>query len=131
MARPIDNVDDDVGYSTLGLRLASADCVGGIGVRPRLSVAWQHAFGDVTPVEALTFLSTGTGFSVAGVPIAQDSALIDAGLRLAFDSAALEILYSGQFAADARDNAVNGRVNWRFKCATRPSDTRSLSTSSG
>jgi uncharacterized protein with beta-barrel porin domain len=65
-------------------------------------------------VEALTFLSTGTGFGVAGVPIAQDSGLIDAGLRLAFDAAPLEILYPGQFAADAQDNAVNGRINWRF-----------------
>jgi hypothetical protein len=35
---------------------------------PRASVAWQHAFGDVTPTAALSFQSIGAGFNILGVP---------------------------------------------------------------
>jgi fibronectin-binding autotransporter adhesin len=41
---------DDVGYSTLGARLASYYLLqNGMALIPRASVAWQRAFGDVTP----------------------------------------------------------------------------------
>src|SRR4051812_44206896 len=43
------------------------------------AAAWQHAFGDVIPTAALAFRSGGV-FTVAGVPIAVDSALVDAGI---------------------------------------------------
>jgi hypothetical protein len=52
-------------------------------VVPHLSAAWQHAFDDVTPGAALAFASTGIGFGIEGVPLAEDSALIDAGFDVA------------------------------------------------
>jgi uncharacterized protein with beta-barrel porin domain len=52
-------------------------------VVPHVSAAWQQAFDDVTPEAALAFASTGVGFTVTGVPPAEDSALIDAGLDFA------------------------------------------------
>ena len=51
---------------------------------PRGSVQWQYAFGDVTPVAALAFQSTGTSFTVAGIPIARNSALIEGGFDWRF-----------------------------------------------
>ena len=82
---------------------------------PHISAAWQHAFDDVTPGAALAFATTGIGFSVTGVPLAEDSALIDAGLDLALGpNTTAGVSYSGQFGDGVRDNAVKGRFAWLF-----------------
>ena len=84
-------------------------------ITPHASAAWQHAFGDLTPDAALAFVSTGIGFTVAGVPVAQNSALIDVGLDLNLDpTITLGLSYAGQFANDLQDNAVKGRFTWLF-----------------
>jgi outer membrane autotransporter protein len=88
----------------------------GMVLTPRASLAWQHAFGDVTPTAALAFESAGIGFTVAGVPIARDAALLDAGFDLPVaPRATLGIAYSGQLAANAQDNAVKGNFTWKFQ----------------
>lgn len=82
---------------------------------PHLSAAWQHAFDDVTPSAALAFASTGIGFGITGVPLAEDSALIDAGLDLALGpNATAGVSYSGQFGDGVQDSAVKGRFAWQF-----------------
>jgi outer membrane autotransporter protein len=49
------NGDQDVGYSMLGARLATSWVLpNGPAVTPRVSAAWQHAFGDVTLSLAMT-----------------------------------------------------------------------------
>ena len=84
-------------------------------VTPHISAAWQHAFNDVTPGAALAFASTGIGFDVTGVPLAEDSALIDAGLDLALaENLTGGVSYSGQFGDGVQDNAVKGRFTWLF-----------------
>jgi outer membrane autotransporter protein len=71
---------DDVGYSTLGARAATYYVLpNGMALIPRTSVAWQHAFGTVTPSAALSFQSTGAAFGIWGVPIARDAALVEGG----------------------------------------------------
>ena len=78
-------------------------------------VAWLHAFGDVDPDQGLAFATFGQSFVVSGVPLAQDSALVDAGFDvLLAPDATLGIFYTGQFADNVQDNAVSGRVDWRF-----------------
>ena len=109
------NTDQDVGYSTLGLRMASTMMFGGMQIVPHLSAAWQHAFDDVTPGAALAFASTGIGFGISGVPLAEDSALIDAGLDFALGTnTTAGVSYSGQFGNGVQDNAVKGRLTWLF-----------------
>jgi outer membrane autotransporter protein len=84
-------------------------------VTPHLSAAWQHAFDVVTPDSALVFASTGVGFTVYGVPLAQDSALIDTGLDFALgENATAGVSYSGQFGDRVTDNAVKGRLTVLF-----------------
>ena len=108
-------VDENVGYSTLGLRAASTMHWGSAMVTPHASAAWQHAFDDVTPDAALVFSSTGIGFTVFGVPLAEDTALIEAGLDLNLSpTATLGASYSGQFGDGVEDNAVKGRFTWLF-----------------
>jgi len=109
------STDQDVGYSTLGLRAAKTMTWGQTLVTPHLSAAWQHAFDDVTPGASLAFASTGIGFSVTGVPLAEDSALIDAGLDFALGpNITAGVSYSGQFGDGVQDNAVKGRFAWLF-----------------
>ncbi len=107
------DTDQDVGYSTLGLRAASTMHWDNMLVVPHVSAAWQHAFDDVTP--ALAFASTGIGFGITGVPLAEDSALIDAGLDFALGpNTTAGVSYSGQYGDGVEDNAVRGRFAWLF-----------------
>ncbi|MEM7400186.1 MAG: autotransporter domain-containing protein, partial [Pseudomonadota bacterium] len=107
--------DQDVGYTTVGLRAAKTMMWGNMKVTPRIEAAWLHAFDDVTPDASLAFASTGIGFTVYGVPLAEDSALLDAGLDLAIsDRLSAGVSYSGQFADSVSDNAVKGRFTWLF-----------------
>ena len=107
---------EEVGYSTLGARFATTFALAnGMVLAPRLSAAWQHAFDDVTPAAALSFASGSIGFGAGGVPLAQDSALVEAGLDLRINPrATLGISYLGQFASAVEDHAVQAKFVWNF-----------------
>ena len=78
-------------------------------------VGWRHAFGDVTPDTRFTFDGGGTGFTIAGAPIARDAALIEAGADADLgDGITLSLSYSGQAAPDSWTNGVAGDVRFRF-----------------
>ena len=84
-------------------------------VTPKVAAAWQHAFDDVTPGAALAFASTGIGFDITGVPLAENSLLGRSRTRFNLSpTATLGVSYSGQFASDLTDNAVKGRFTWVF-----------------
>jgi outer membrane autotransporter protein len=107
---------DDVNYSTLGARWASTYLMpNGMTLMPRASLAWQHAFGTVTPSALLTFQSTGTTFGILGVPIARDAALVEAGGDLQLGpQTKIGVSYFGQLANNARDHSVKANFSWRF-----------------
>jgi outer membrane autotransporter protein len=65
-------------------------------------------------VATLAF-SCANAFTVAGVPIAKNAALVEAGLDLAIGSgAALGLSYTGQLATDAQDQAFKANLAVRF-----------------
>jgi outer membrane autotransporter protein len=107
---------EDVGYSTLGARIATSfRLTNGMLLTPRASVAWQYALGNVTPTTALAFQSTGANFTVAGVPLARNAALVEGGLDLRVTSqASVGISYVGQLADRVQDHSVKGSFTWRF-----------------
>lgn len=105
----------DVPYSTLGLRVATTLAMGEGTVTPHASLAWRHAYGDITPELGMTFASTGTAFTVAGAPIAEDSFLFGAGIDIAVgDNVLLNVGYEGQYASDVNSNAIKGGFTYRF-----------------
>jgi outer membrane autotransporter protein len=108
--------NDDVGYSTLGARLATSFLLAnGMALIPRLSTAWQHAFNDIAPGAALAFQNTGAGFAITGVPLARDTALVETGLDLRVNlHAKLGLSYSGQLAGHLQDHAIKGNFTWNF-----------------
>ena len=107
---------DDIGYSTFGGRAATTYVLpGGMVATPRLSAAWQHAFGPVTPAEALTLQSTGAPFTIAGLPLARDSALVESGLDLQLaPQARFGLSYSAQLGRHVQHSSVQGNLTWRF-----------------
>jgi outer membrane autotransporter protein len=106
----------EVGYSTLGVRAASMVPLGhNMVLIPRGTLAWQHAFGDVTPAATFAFVATGASFVTSGVPIARDALLSEAGLDLAIGrNATLGVSYNGQLANRVQDHAAKGKFVWRF-----------------
>jgi outer membrane autotransporter protein len=108
--------NENLGYSFLGLRAATfVPLANGTVLIPRGSLQWQHAFGDVTPTTALAFQGTGAGFTVAGIPIARDAALVEGGFDWRFaPQAKLGAFYQGDLAAHAQIHAVKGTFTWDF-----------------
>jgi len=109
------SADEDVGFSTLGLRWAGRADVGGTAIMPRASLAWQHGFDELTPETAFVFAGTDIGFTATGLPIVRDSALVDVGLAVELAAGlTLGASYAGQFANDLQDSSVQGRLSWAF-----------------
>src|SRR5499427_989866 len=115
-ALSVSGTQNDVNYSTLGARWASTYLMpNGMALIPRASLAWQHAFGTVTPSALLTFQSTSATFGILGVPIARDAALVEAGGDLQLGpQTKVGVAYVGQLANNARDHSVKANFSWRF-----------------
>jgi outer membrane autotransporter protein len=106
----------EVGYSTLGIRAATLIPIANdMMLVPRASAVWQHAFDNVTPAGTLAFQVAGVPFAIAGVPIARDALLAEAGLDLAIGrNATVGISYVGQIANNVHDHAAKGKFSWKF-----------------
>jgi outer membrane autotransporter protein len=77
-------------------------------------IGWQHAFGDVTPETRLAF-DGGDEFGISGVPMARDTALIEAGLAFKLtDNVSFGASYQGQFGDGVSDNGFNARLGVEF-----------------
>lgn len=104
----------DTTFSTLGVRLASEFAIGDMRATARGMLGWRHAFGDVIPTSSFAFAG-GETFSIAGVPIAEDAALIEGGFDLNLtDRATLGISYGGQFGSGAQDHSFKANLGVKF-----------------
>lgn len=109
-----DGGDTGLGYATLGLRAATTTRLQGIDLTLRGGLAWRHAFGDVDPKATLAFAG-GSPFAIAGLPIARDAALVEAGLDLALAAnITLGASYTAQLGQDAQDHAFKANLAMRF-----------------
>jgi fibronectin-binding autotransporter adhesin len=59
--------------------------------------------------------SIGTPFTVNGVPIARDAALVSAGADLrGTRQASFGVAYMGNLASNAQDQSIKGMFSWKF-----------------
>ena len=80
----------------------------------RGSLGWRHATGDVKPRATQAF-SEGESFTVAGVALARNSAVIEAGLDLqATRKTRVGLAYQGLLSGSARDHGVRANLTVRF-----------------
>lgn len=104
----------DVTFSTLGLRGSTNIQLGSISAVARGGIGWRHAFGDVMPLATMAF-SSGAAFDARGTPIAENAALVEAGIDMKLtERAMLGVSYQGQIASDAQEHGFNAKLNVRF-----------------
>ena len=104
-----------VTFTTLGVRGSAAFIIGsGLEVTARATLGWRHAFGGTASFTLLSFAG-GAPFAIAGVPVARNAAVVEAGLDLALSPAAtLGVSYGGQFGSGATDQTVKANLAVRF-----------------
>ncbi|QND52384.1 autotransporter domain-containing protein [Phyllobacterium sp. 628] len=105
----------DLTTTTLGLRASHGFAISDATILTAHGMAgWRHAFGDTAPTANLAFAG-GSAFSIDGLPIAQDTALVEAGFDVNIGKATnLGISYNGQFSSNAHDNAVKADLTLKF-----------------
>lgn len=104
----------DVTFTTLGLHAEHSLSLGATQATLRGTLGWRHAFGDTTPESTHAF-SAGDAFTMAGVPIAKDSAVLEAGVDLNLTpNATFGLSYIGQIAGSARDHGVKANLTIKF-----------------
>jgi outer membrane autotransporter protein len=101
-------------FSALGVRVVSNLAIGGMKVAANGTVGWQHAFGDIIPTAYLAF-DDGDAFTVSGVALAEDAAVIDVGLDIALaPSTTLDLSYGSQFGDGIQGHSARATLSLRF-----------------
>lgn len=97
-------------YTLIGMRLTGAMDVNGVLVNPMLDLGWRHVFGDTDPSLLYETLD-GSSFAVAGMPIAEDSLVVQAGFDAAFTTGwRTSLKYKGDLAETAQQHTLTGGV---------------------
>jgi subtilase-type serine protease len=101
-------------FSTLGLHASTGFVIGHTDATARGTLGWRHAYGTVNPTSTQSFAG-GDSFSVEGVPIGRDAAVIEAGLDFnASKNLTLGVSYSGQIGSGTQDNSAQAKLTWKF-----------------
>ncbi|WGD28950.1 autotransporter domain-containing protein [Ancylobacter sp. WKF20] len=104
----------DTTFTTLGVRLAKEVAFGSVDATLRGALGWRHAFGDIDPTVTQAFAGSDA-FTVTGAPIAEDAAVVEAGLDVLISATAtLGIAYTGQYGDGVSENGFNARLSVRF-----------------
>lgn len=107
---------DDVTFSTLGLRAATAVDAGKAVISLRGGLGWRHAFGDRDPGTKLSFIQGGgAAFMVTGAPIARNAAVFDLGAEVQVGrNTTVGLGYEGQAGSGFTEHAGNLYLKTRF-----------------
>ncbi|WP_281405325.1 autotransporter domain-containing protein [Mesorhizobium sp. B3-1-9] len=101
-------------FTTLGLHASTDFTLGDVNATARATLGWRHAFGDTTPSLAMAF-EGGAPFTVSGVPIARDAAVLETGLDLTLTpSAKLGIAYRAQLGSGSTEQSVQADLSLKF-----------------
>ena len=104
----------DSTFTSIGLRAETRANLGQFNAKLSAQAAWQHAFGDVTPVVNHAFAG-GDDFSVAGIPIARDALLLnlEASVELGRNTT-LGLAYDGRFGSGFTDQGLKANIALKF-----------------
>jgi len=101
-------------YTTIGLRASTAFAIGNMEADAHAGLGWRHAFGRINPKADFSFGDSST-FTVKGVPIARNAAVVEAGLNMKLNkSSTVGVAYQGQFGSSAREHSLEAHVAVRF-----------------
>lgn len=110
-----DTANDNLTVTTLGLRSAlSMKTQAGHAWSVTLMAGWQHTFGNDFPLRTMRFAGS-TPFTVAGVPIAREAAVVEGGANVRIGNRTwLGFSYSGRFGAHASSQTIQGKLAIRW-----------------
>jgi len=105
----------NVGFTTLGLR---ADANWTFSGQRELSLegkaGWRHTLGSRTPDTRLSFQDEAS-FTVAGVPLARDTLLVQTALTWReTQNLAFGLAYQGEFGKNYGNQGLSVQASWRF-----------------
>lgn len=109
--------DDDAGiaYTSAGIRLATAFVYRGVKLVPEASIAYRHAFGTLTPKAQESFLFGSPIFTVEGIPLARDEAVVSAGMSTAINRrVSVSLSYAGQYGNHFTQSGAEGAIKVSF-----------------
>ncbi|MCA1298110.1 autotransporter domain-containing protein [Stappia indica] len=103
------------GSSNLGVRLSKTlSAQNGTTAELTGTLGWQHALGSLSAHRRLALAGIDS-FSIQGVPIDRDTALVQAGVRFNLsDRAKVGLSYQGRFGRNALEQGANARFEVRF-----------------
>ncbi|WP_185752288.1 autotransporter domain-containing protein [Pseudomonas fluorescens] len=114
-ALTVDSSDNDVTYSTLGIRPSYTFVANEMPMRVKGGLGWRHTFGDLEPSDKNAFARTTNTFAIPGLPLAEDVTVVNLGVEAALTpSTNLSLIYSGQLASDAHENGLVGLLRVTF-----------------
>jgi len=104
-----------LGYGTLGLRATFDLGAPAHGLHAHASLGWQHAWGDTLPVDTMLFQSGGGSFAIAGLPVAKNAGVVNAGLSFTIaPKVSVDGSYQGQFGQHTTDQSARISLDWKF-----------------
>lgn len=104
----------EMAFATLGLHGETALDINGAQLIARGMIGWRHALGDGTPESTMRFAG-GVPFTIAGIAMARDAAVVEAGLDLAFSpNATIGASYGGQFGSGLAEQSFKANLNVKF-----------------
>ncbi|MBD8872774.1 autotransporter-associated beta strand repeat-containing protein [Rhodanobacter sp. DHB23] len=107
--------DSTVGYGTLGLRASFDLGAANHGLHAHASLGWQHAWGDVLPVDTMRFASGGDSFDIAGTPVLRNAGVANLGISFTIaPDVSVDGTWQGQFGKQARDQSGRISLDWKF-----------------
>ena len=114
-ALDVSSSDTEATFTTLGLRPATDFLMGKHIATLKGTLGWRHKYDATTPTTTQVF-SGGEDFTVTGVPISEDAAVVEVGLEVPVTvNAKVNIAYGGQFgSSSSRDQSAMARFNWSF-----------------
>ncbi|WP_218191605.1 autotransporter domain-containing protein [Pseudomonas sp. C9] len=114
-ALTVDSSNNDVTYSTLGVRPSYAFLANNVPMRVKGGLGWRHTFGDLEPSDKNAFARTTNIFAIPGVPLAEDVTVVNLGVEAALTpSTSLGLIYNGQLASDTHENGLVGLLRVTF-----------------
>ncbi|MCA0946633.1 autotransporter domain-containing protein [Salipiger pacificus] len=109
-----DGLDVDTTFTTLGLRGSRVLEAYGGQATLQGEFGWQHAFGDVDPMARMS-LAGASAFDVTGTPLAEDTAVVKAAVKIDLGANAdASIGYRGKFGDGVTDNGLSAELSIRF-----------------
>nr|WP_164845268.1 autotransporter domain-containing protein [Pseudovibrio denitrificans] len=104
----------DSTFTSIGLRAETQANLGQLTAKLSAHAAWQHAFGDVTPVFNHAFVG-GEDFSVTGISIARDTLLLNLGASVDLGrNTTLGLAYDSQFGSGFTGQGLKANIALKF-----------------